>query len=145
MKAALLSLLLCSCAGERQALKGSVWPAVGAGAGAALGSLAGPMGTIGGAAIGGGAGHLFGENASLRTGELQGGGAADREAERWRGEALYQNERAEGLWTWIKRLLWISAGAAALVVGPVRRGLFRAGRSVAGRLVAGAKKKAGGK
>lgn len=83
------------CAGERQAIKSASWSAGGAATGAALGSLAGPGGTLAGAAIGGGAGHLIGEDASLRSGELQGNGAADMEAKRWRERAI-QAESATG-------------------------------------------------
>lgn len=85
-----LACIAYACASERQAVKSAAWPAGGAVAGAAVGSLAGPGGTLAGAAIGGGAGHLIGEDASLRSGELQGNGAADMDAVRWRGEAIKQ-------------------------------------------------------
>jgi hypothetical protein len=68
-------------------LKGTAWPAGGAAAGAAVGSLAGPGGTLVGAAVGGGAGHLMGEDSELRSGDLQGEGAAKKEIERWKGRA----------------------------------------------------------
>lgn len=34
---------------------------------------------------------MIGENAALRTGEIQGSGAADAEVARWRGEAIKQS------------------------------------------------------
>lgn len=100
------------CAGERQAVKSAAWSGGGAAAGAAVGFLAGPGGAIAGAAIGGGAGHLIGENAGLRTGEIQGRGAADDEVARWRGEAV----KTAGAFDWFKRFV---SGVALFAAGIV--------------------------
>lgn len=101
--------LAFSCAGTWGAVKSSAWPAGGSAAGAVVGSTAGPLGTVAGAAIGGGAGHMIGENAALRSGEIQGSGAADREAARWRDEAFRQGDIATSAWLFLKRCALLSA------------------------------------
>lgn len=75
----LLILLAAAClwfAHGCAILKRGAWTGGGAAGGAAIGSMAGPAGTIGGAAVGGIAGQALGENDELRDGTLIGEGAA---------------------------------------------------------------------
>lgn len=85
-------------------MKSSAWSGGGAAAGAVVGSAGGPVGTIAGAAVGGASGHLMGENVSLRSGELQGEGAGDKEIARWRGIAATKATAYDGLKAWALRI-----------------------------------------
>lgn len=78
-----------------------------------MGSLAGPGGTLAGAAIGGGAGHLIGENADLRTGTIQGEGAADQEVARWRGEAIKTSSAFDDFRQFVRKAASLAAALAA--------------------------------
>jgi len=107
VKRALLLLGLCSgCAGLWGSVKSSAWPAGGAAGGALIGSAAGPVGTISGAALGATVGHALDENAQLRSGELQGEGAGDKEIDRLRGRAVH----AESDLTLLYRLGYLVLG-----------------------------------
>ncbi len=116
MKAHTLVLCACvagcviACSSARHAVEASAWPAGGAVAGAAAGSLVGPGGTLVGAGVGAVVGHAVGENAELRSGTLQGSGAADKEADRWRGEAIRKTGLADELTRLLRLLALGSAG-----------------------------------
>lgn len=125
LTACVLTCIAYACAAERQAVKSAAWPAGGAVAGAAVGSLAGPGGTLAGAAIGGGAGHLIGEDASLRSGELQGSGAADVDAVRWRGEAIKQAGALDEFRKWIHEAVLV--GIAGFILWFVWRNRLNIG------------------
>lgn len=78
---AVLAALFSGCAflksiGRTAAVAG------GAGAGAVVGSAAGPVGTFAGGAAGGGLVYAMQENSELRTGSLQGDEARDAELDR---------------------------------------------------------------
>lgn len=97
------ALALSSCAALISSLKAMAWPAGGAGAGAAAGMPFGPVGVVVGAAAGAVIGHAVDENAQLRSGELQGEGAGDKEIARWRGIAATKATAYDGLKLWATR------------------------------------------
>jgi hypothetical protein len=98
-------------------VKSAAWPAGGAATGAAAGSALGPVGTLGGAAIGAVVGHSLDENAQLRSGELTGGGALDKEVERWKTRALQASaleETASKARDWLEKALTLAVAIGTL-------------------------------
>lgn len=85
-------------------VKSAAAPAGGAGAGAAAGMPFGPIGVVVGAGLGALIGHAVDENAQLRSGELQGEGAGDKEIARWRGIAATKATAYDGLKAWALRI-----------------------------------------
>lgn len=104
---------MSGCSSLWASAKSSAFPAGGAAAGAAAGSMLGPAGTIGGAAVGAVVGHAVDENAQLRSGELTGGGALDKEVERWKGRASIAERASTSLHDLLR---WLVLGGALYVL-----------------------------
>lgn len=114
--AALVIVAFGGCASIRSIL----YPALGSVTGAVIGSPAGPPGIFGGGAAGAALGSAVGQNAELRSGDLKGAGAWQKEVEYWKDQAtnlegLARTEQKaksflQSAYSKVILILWIIAG-----------------------------------